>query len=188
MIGVRYFLDEPVLDTGMILAFTNQSWWDTERYEAAQLGEWPDLPLVFAAVPSAYDKSLAPEGHQVVLVGILGSPDPRSELNNEALRRGEEAIAEIWPAIPEHIIKREPYTAAHVSNLARDAVVPGQGGECIGLSQIIGQCGRSKPDARTPLAGLYLVGTDAGGYGCGTHQAVDSGFNVAAMVLADMSA
>lgn len=186
MVGVRYFLDEPVLETGMILAFSNQSWWDTERYEAAKLGNWPDLPLIFAAVTTAYDDSLAPDGNQIVLVGILGSPDPKSEMNTEAIRRAEEAIAEIWPGIPEHTIKREPYTAAHVSNLARDSVVPGAGGECIGLSQVIGQCGRSKPDARTPLPGLYLVGTDAGGVGCGTHQAVDSGFNVAAMVLSDI--
>ncbi len=188
MVGVRYFLDEPVLETGMILAFSNQSWWDTERYEAVQLGQWPDIPLVFAAVTTAYDDSLAPEGHQIVLVGILGSPDPHSPLNDEAIRRAEEAIATIWPAITDHIIRREPYTALHVSNLTRDAVVPGQGGECIGISQVIGQCGRSKPDARTPLPGLYIVGTDAGGYGCGTHQAVDSGFNVAAMVLEDLPA
>jgi hypothetical protein len=29
------------------------------------------------------------------------------------------------------------------------------------------------------------VGCDAGGYGCGTHQAVDSGVEVARMVLRD---
>ena len=52
---------------------------------------------------------------------------------------------------------------------------------------MVGQVGRSKPDARTPLPGLYLVGCDAGGRGSGTHQAVDSGFNVAAMVDADLS-
>ncbi len=185
MVGVRYFLDEPVLDTGMIVAFSNESWWDTERYEAAQRGEWPDVPLVFAAVTTSYDASLAPDGHQIILVGILGSPDPKSELNDEAIARAEQAIDTMWPEIRKHTIRREPYTAAHVSNMCRDSAVPGQGGECIGLSQVIGQCGGSKPDARTPLPGLYLVGTDAGGYGCGTHQAVDSGFNVAAMVLAD---
>jgi Flavin containing amine oxidoreductase len=51
---------------------------------------------------------------------------------------------------------------------------------------VIGQCGTSKPDARTPLPGLYLTGCDAGGYGCGTHQAVDSGFNVAEMIHEDL--
>ncbi|MCC7077219.1 MAG: NAD(P)/FAD-dependent oxidoreductase [Acidimicrobiia bacterium] len=187
MVGVRYFLDERVLETGMIVAFSNESWWDTERYEAVQRGEWPDVPLVFAAVTTEYDPTLAPEGHQIILVGLLGSPDPKSELNDEVIARGEAAIAEMWPGIPEHIVKREVYTAASVSNMTRDAVVPGQGGECIGLNQVIGQCGLTKPDARTPLPGLFIVGTDAGGFGCGTHQAVESGMAVAQMVLEDLA-
>lgn len=186
MVGVRYFLDDRVLETGMIVAFSDQSWWDTERYDEFQQGEFPDVPLVFAAVTTEYDPSLAPEGHQIILLGFLGSADPKSPLNEEAIARGEEAVARMWPRVPEHIVRREVYTAASVSNLTRDAVVPGQGGECIGLSQVIGQCGRSKPDARTPLPGLYIVGTDAGGWGCGTHQAVESGMNVAAMVLEEL--
>ena len=97
----------------------------------------------------------------------------------------EEAIAAAWPGITDHIVKREAYTTQSVSAQSRDSVVPGQGGECIGLGQFIGQVGRTKPDPRTPLPGLYLVGCDAGGIGMGTHQAVDSAFNVAAMVLAD---
>jgi prolycopene isomerase len=65
-------------------------------------------------------------------------------------------------------------------------VLPGCGGEAVGLAQVVGQVGSSKPDARTPLEGLYIVGCDAGGRGAGTHQAVDSGFNVAAMVDSDL--
>ena len=52
-------------------------------------------------------------------------------------------------------------------------------GECIGLGQTVGQCGRYKPSAQAPIRGLFYVGCDAGGYGCGTHQAVDSGIRVA---------
>jgi hypothetical protein len=63
-----------------------------------------------------------------------------------------------------------------------DHLLPGQGGECIGLAQIVGQCGSHKPSAQAPVRGLYYVGCDAGGYGCGTHQAVDSGVNVAQLV------
>jgi len=77
----------------------------------------------------------------------------------------------------------ERYSTSHVSNLTRDAVVPGRGGECVGLGQIVGQCGKHKPSARAPLGGLFYVGCDAGGYGCGTHQAADSGVNVADMVI-----
>jgi hypothetical protein len=48
---------------------------------------------------------------------------------------------------------------------------------------VIGQCGRHKPSAQAPLRGLFYVGTDAGGSGCGTHQAVESGIRVADQVL-----
>jgi prolycopene isomerase len=71
--------------------------------------------------------------------------------------------------------------------MTRDATLPGTGGEAVGLAQVVGQVGKGKPSARTPLSGLYLVGCDAGGRGAGTHQAVDSGFNVAAMVTADLA-
>lgn len=185
--GVRYFLDAPVFDAPMTLVFSDGSWWDDERYAAAKAGEWGDEPLVFVCVPNLYDPSLAPEGKQVALVATVGSPDLDDPLNEEAVARVEAAVARQWPGITDHVIRRQPYGSRQVSHVARDAVVPGAGGECIGLSQVIGQCGKSKPDARTPLPGLYLTGTDAGGRGCGTHQAVDSGMNVAAMVSEDMA-
>lgn len=188
LVGARYFLDAPVMKGGMATAYSDQSWWDDDRYAAAERGEWPDAALVFVGIPTNYDASLAPAGHQIIQMGTLGSADPKSPMNEVAIEKAEATMRECWPEIFEHLIRRETYTAASVSNLTRDSVVPGQGGECIGLAQVIGQCGRSKPDARTPLEGLYITGCDAGGFGCGTHQAVDSGFKVAAMVGADLDA
>jgi len=104
------------------------------------------------------------------------------------VRQVDIAMRRWFPDLVDHVVRQETYTAQSVSAESRDSVVPGMGGECIGLAQVIGQAGRSKPDPRTPLAGLYLVGCDAGGYGCGTHQAVDSGFNVADLVAADLGA
>lgn len=186
LVGVRYILDAPVLSSGIATAYSDQSWWDDERFQAAKAGNWPDVQLVFMGVPTNYDPSLAPPGHQIIQMGTCGDPDPDSEMNEVAIAKAEQIVKEVWPGVYDHLVRREPYNAKHVSNLTRDSVVPGQGGECIGLSQVIGQCGRSKPDARTPLPGLYLTGCDAGGYGCGTHQAVDSGFNVAAMLREDL--
>ena len=107
-------------------------------------------------------------------------------MSDEAIRRAEVILNELWPDLEEHIIRKEPYGAKAISGLSRDSVLPGCGGEAVGLAQVVGQVGASKPDARTPLSGLYIVGCDAGGRGAGTHQAVDSGFNVAAMVDADL--
>jgi hypothetical protein len=60
--------------------------------------------------------------------------------------------------------------------------VPGAGGECIGLAQIVGQCGKNKPSPTAPIQGLFYVGVDAGADGVGTHQAVTSASNVAPIV------
>jgi len=43
---------------------------------------------------------------------------------------------------------------------------------------VIGQGGGLKPSVKAPVQGLFYVGCDAGGYGVGTQQAVDSGLNV----------
>jgi uncharacterized FAD-dependent dehydrogenase len=53
----------------------------------------------------------------------------------------------------------------------------------VGLAQIVGQCGKYKPSPKAPVRGLFYVGSDAGGSGMGTHQAAESGINVARMVL-----
>ena len=186
-VGCRYFLDTKVLEGGMVTCSSDASWWDDERFAAREAGEWPDAALVFVGIPTNFDPSLAPEGHQILQMGTVGSPDPSSTMNQTVIEKAEETMRQVWPEIFDHVIRRDPYTTLQVSRLTRDSVVPGQGGECIGLGQVIGQCGKSKPDARTPLPGLYLTGCDAGGYGCGTHQALDSGFNVAEMIREDLA-
>jgi len=184
--GIRYFLDAPVFPPAG-LAFGDRSWWTTDRYEAARAGEWPDIPQLYWSTPALWDPGLAPgDGSQVVLIGTLADPDPDSTMSEEAIRRIHETALDAWPALGEHMVRRETYTTRSVSNLTRDAVVAGAGGECIGIAQTIEQEGRNKPDPRTPLPGLYIVGCDAGGRGVATHQAVDSGFRVADLVLEDL--
>lgn len=185
--GNRYVLDAEVFDAALIPIYSDQSWLDDERFARMEAGEWPDLPLIAIDVPSAFDPSLVPvPGHQVANCQVFCSADPTSPMAEEAIRRADEVLDELFPDLRKHIIRKESYGAKQISGLSRDSVLPGQGGEAVGLAQVVGQVGKSKPDARTPLSGLYLVGCDAGGRGAGTHQAVDSGFNVAAMVDADL--
>jgi prolycopene isomerase len=185
--GNRYVLDAPVFDAALIPIFSDQSWLDDERFARMEAGDWPDVPLIAIDVPSAFDPSLSPvPGHQIANCQVFCSADPASPMGDEATRRAEAVLDELWPDLRSHIIRKEPYGARQVSALSRDSVLPGQGGEAVGLAQVVGQVGRSKPDARTPLPGLYLVGCDAGGRGAGTHQAVDSGFKVSEMVHADL--
>ncbi len=184
--GVRYHLDQPVFQYPLTVAFSDESWLDEKRFLAFEKGNWPKTPIIFITVPSLYDPSLATrEIPQVALIGTISSPDPASPMNETAIEKLEAEVRRLWPDISSHIVKRQTALVRDVSALTRDAVVPGQGGECIGIGQMIGQCGKDKPNPRTPLKGLYIVGCDAGGEGVGTTQAVDSGFNVAELVAKD---
>jgi prolycopene isomerase len=182
IMGTRYFLSRPYFEQGMYVCFSDENYMDADRFARMKSGWLPEELPVFNVVPAVYDASLAPEGKQCALIGTFCSPDP--ELHNaEALwDRLDETVASHWPGLDECVESKVRYATRQVSGLTRDAVVPGQGGECIGLAQIVGQCGRHKPSARAPLRGLFYVGCDAGGYGCGTHQAADSGVNVAGLV------
>jgi prolycopene isomerase len=182
IVGTRYFLNRPYFEHGMYVAFSDQSYMDSDRF-ARMKSDWlPEELSVFNVVPAFYDSSLAPEGKQCALVGTFCSPDPEIGIMDRLWERLDETVEKIWPGLEECTESKVRYGNAQVSGLTRDSAVPGQGGECIGLAQIVGQCGRDKPSAKAPLRGLFYVGCDAGGYGCGTHQAADSGVNVAGMV------
>ncbi len=187
--GFRYVLDKRIFDSALIPVFSDTSWLDSSRYAAMEQGQWPDVPLIAIDVPSEFDPGLSDiPGHQLANCQVFCAADPESPMAEEAIRRAEEVIDELWPELKDHVIRKEPYGAKQISSMSRDSVVSGCGGEAVGLAQVVGQCGQHKPDPRTPLKGLYIVGCDAGGRGAGTHQAVDSGFNVAAMVAGDLGA
>jgi len=185
--GIRYVLDAPVFDAHLTPIYSDESWLDDERFERMQNGRWPEIPLIAIDVPSAFDPGLVPvPGHQVANTQVFCSADPTSTMGDEAIERAERVLAELYPDLRKHVIREERYGAGQISRMTRDSVLPGCGGEAVGIAQVVGQVGTSKPNPRTPLPGLYIVGCDAGGRGAGTHQAVDSGFNVAAMVDEDL--
>jgi prolycopene isomerase len=182
IMGTRYFLNRPFFEQGMYIFFSDDSYMDADRFARMKSGWLPEELPVFNVVPAVYDPSLAPEGRQCALIGTFCSPDPQLPNADALWERLDETVAGLWPELEECVESKVRYATRQVSGLTRDAVVPGQGGECIGLAQIVGQCGRHKPSARAPLRGPFYVGCDAGGYGCGTHQAADSGVNVADLV------
>jgi prolycopene isomerase len=186
--GFRYVLDKRVFDAALIPVFSDESWLDEARYQDMLRGKWPNVPLIAIDVPSEFDPGLSDiPGHQLANCQVFMPADTQSDIVDEAIERAEKVIDELWPELKDHVIRKEPYGARQISSMSRDVTVPGSGGEAVGIAQVVGQCGKSKPDPRTPLTGLYIVGCDAGGRGAGTHQAVDSGFNVARMVQADLA-
>ncbi len=180
LLGHRYYLNKKVTDVPFGVVFSDDSPWTMERFNKAKKGEASREGVVYYEVPSNYDPGAAPEGKQVFLTGSYCNPDP--EMSQEEIKAwadvGEQIIFKAFPEFEAAIEQKELYTTKTVSRLTRDSVLPGVGGETIGIAQIIGQCGPGKPSIQAPVRGLFYVGCDAGGTGVGTQQAVESGMNV----------
>ena len=183
--GVRYILKEPVLDCGHYQIWSEDSWWDMERYKDALAGNVPTDLTITINIPTNYDPNMGPSGKQLLLVGTNCSPAPEDKTIKLLMKKTDEQLAEVYPEILPAIESKEAYAGpAQVAKVSRDQIFPGQGGEAVGVGVTIGQCGKYKPSAKSPIQGLFFVGFDAGSTGgyMGTHQAVDSGLHVAPMV------
>jgi len=181
LIGYRYFLSRPVTDAPFGVIFSDTSPWSMKRFSEAREGKASREGVIYYEVPSNYDPKAAPEGKCILMTGSFCPPDPKvdkAELESWA-RVAEQTLFSAFPELESCIESKDFYTTRSVSNATRDQVLPGIGGETIGLGQIVGQCGDQKPSTKAPIRGLYYVGADAGGTGIGTQQAIESGMNVA---------
>jgi phytoene dehydrogenase-like protein len=179
--GARYFLSKPVMKYPIYLYFSDNTILTLKDLKNQEAGKMPDDFYVYVGTNSLFP-GMAPKGKQMVWVGLTCPSDPKTKMK-PIFDAMEAQVSRIWPEVTEHIESKEYYGPGQVAALVRDTVIPGQGGECFGLAQIVGQCGRHKPSPKSPIRGLYYAGFDAGSYGLGVHQAVDSGIKVAEMVL-----
>jgi phytoene dehydrogenase-like protein len=177
--SVRYFLNKPVMNTAMYAVWSDDSWLDTPRFRKQKEGAEPDEVILFMCNHSFYDEHAAPPGKQVLVSGTVCSPNPEAREIEGLWSRMDKQMQEFFPEIWEATERKEYNGPKEISDLTRDSVLPGQGGECVGLAQIVGQCGAMKPKTATSIRGLYLAGADAGAAGMGTHQAALSGREVA---------
>jgi phytoene dehydrogenase-like protein len=180
--SVRYFLDKPVMKTAMYVMYSDDSWLNTERFEKMKNGEMPDEVILFMVNHNFYDEDAAPPGKQVLVSGTVCSGNPEAKEIEALWKKMDEQMQQFFPEIWEACERREYNGPREIADLTRDSVLEGQGGECVGLAQIVGQCGSMKPDSSAPINGLYIAGADAGSKGMGTHQSVLSGTAVARLV------
>jgi phytoene dehydrogenase-like protein len=180
--SVRYFLNKTVMDVAMYAAYSDESWWNMERFLKVKEGHIPDEVILFMCNHSFYDEEAAPPGKQVLISGTICSPNPDAKEIEGLWKTMDQQMVKFFPEIWEATERREYAGPKEISDMTRDSVLPGQGGECVGLGQIVGQCGKLKPSVEAPISGLYYAGADAGGSGMGTHQAAESGTEVARRV------
>lgn len=180
--GVLYFLNKQVMNCKMYLVFAEDTWLNTERFLKIKAGHVPEEVEMLIFIPSNFDPDMAPPGKQCLICGTMCPSDPEAPEIQMLWDKMDEMLAKLFPQAADAIEAKVYAGPSQVSMLTRDSVLPGQGGECVGLGQVVGQCGKHKPSPKSPIRGLFYVGCDAGGAGMGTHQAAESGLKVARMV------
>ncbi|MDI6829718.1 MAG: NAD(P)/FAD-dependent oxidoreductase [Actinomycetota bacterium] len=133
-------------------------------------GKDPQDLFLFVTAPAAWDESLAAPGRDVLLVG---TPAPSALAGRERcdaiLDLAQEIARSLFPEIDACADRVERVTTPAIAALSGR-----RGGDCIGLAQEVEQDVSLRPSQITPVQGLYLVGSDAGGRGIGTEMAADS--------------
>ncbi len=104
---------------------------------------------------SSFDPTCAPEGKE--LIGLAMMRDESISLEEQVEQMKGNGIDTYYPEILENIEMEHLQT----SYATRAALVPGQ-------------TDLDRPGPRTPLRGLYIVGTDTAGSGVGLQQAANS--------------
>lgn len=173
--SVRYFLNKPVMKTGLYVMWNDESWYNMERYKEMKDGKLPEDVILFMVNHKFFDDEAAPEGKQVLVSGTVCSANPEATEIQALWDKMDQQMQQVFPDIWEATERKEYTGPKEISDLTRDSVVKGSGGECVGLAQIVGQCGIDKPKSELPIRGLYVVGADAGAAGMGTHQSGLSG-------------
>ncbi len=182
-VGYRWFLDAPVIASPMTVIFPEGGLYTWDEFRAMSEAGGKDMRnYIYFGTTSLYPNT-APKGKQLVYAVMSCYPNP--ELDPKPMLDYIEGIVrKVQPDLFEHIYKTELMTLAQCCAVGTDRISPQMGGEAYGVANAIGQSGDRRPSARSPIENLFYVGNDAGGWGMGTNQAVDSGVNVARLVLA----
>jgi prolycopene isomerase len=109
LMGSRYFLDKVVFEDNTYMIYSDDSWWNMERYMKAKAGEIPKDMIIIVFNPQGFDPNLAPEGKQVVLTATVCVADPKMKNMKGWLDALDEQVAKFNPEIRKHTIRREDY-------------------------------------------------------------------------------
>jgi phytoene dehydrogenase-like protein len=99
----------------------------------------------------------------------LENPEEADRICEAVTDRIENTMQDLFPDIESHVIWKMRTNTRYVAELSGRKT-----GEVIGLAQNRHQVGRNRPENKTPVEGLFLVGADTGGRGVGTEMAADS--------------
>ena len=119
------------------------------------------------------DPTLAPSGKQLVIAGTVAPPGASKKLCDAIIDQVDKKVNQLFPDIKNTIMWKIRSTADDTTGLTNH-----WSGACIGLGQIPGQVGVSRPSHETPIKNLWMVGADVGSRGIGTEMASGSALNL----------
>jgi prolycopene isomerase len=154
-----------------------------EMFACLTRGEVPPIVPFYCPVPTNFDPSLAPEGHQLLTVCAVA---PTSDVKlTSAPAAWEEAmlrtIRRVVPGLDDHAVFVDTFDVGFI-----ESWIGKEFGPAVSTGQTPDQVGRKRPPVYTPIRGLYLAGCNAGARGVGTELAATSAMECVDRILADL--
>jgi phytoene dehydrogenase-like protein len=154
-----------------------------EMFNAVTRGEVPPIVPFYCPVPSNFDETLAPPGHQLLTVCAVA---PTSDvLLRDPARAWEEAMMRtmrrVVPGLDEHALFIDRFSVEFIEKW-----IGKEFGPAVSTGQTPDQVGVKRPPVYTPIRGLYLAGCNAGARGVGTELAAASGMECVDRILVDL--
>lgn len=152
-------------------------------FRAVEEGRVPDVVPFYCPVPSNFDPSLAPPGHQLLTLCAVA---PTSDIAlrdpgvawEEAMLR---ALRRVVPNIDDDVLFIDRFSVDFIERW-----IGKEFGPAVSTGQTPSQSGRNRPTVHTPIRGLYLAGCGAGARGVGTELAASSALECVDRILADL--
>src|SRR5204862_5344014 len=131
-------------------------------FAAVEQGRVPDVVPFYCPVPTNFEPSLAPPGHQLLTVCAvapttdiaLTDPAPAWE---EAMLR---TLRRVVPGLDKHTLFVDRFSVDFIEKW-----IGKEFGPAVSTGQTPGQVGKNRPAVFTPVRGLYLAGCGAGARG-----------------------
>lgn len=169
-VTIKYALDFKPTDIPITL-YCDKGFDFNEAFDAIDNGQIPKHnPPLFMPCPSIIDPSLAPPGKHILLAGTAVPLSVKNkDIQDKIIDIIDRKVMEVFPGLEDHIIFKHTTDLNYVTKMSGR-----HEGDVIGLAQSYDQVGENRPTHKTPIKGLFLVGSDAGGFGVGTEMAADS--------------
>jgi prolycopene isomerase len=185
-------LNKKLVDAGAIcggvgegsMDFVNVSQRDLERmFDAMRGGRVPPIVPFYCPVPTNFDPSLAPPGHQLLTACAVAPTsdvtliDPAREWEEAMMR----ALRRVVPGLDEHTVFVDRFSVDFIEKW-----IGKEFGPAVSTAQTPDQVGKNRPPVHSPVKGLYFAGCNAGARGVGTELAASSAMECVSRVLFDV--